>query len=188
MPIISISLENIFFHFLKAQLSVAQKNLIFAIVMLSFKLCIWRHTNYIKGCLTICKQFLQSQYPQLISSKITRVGLWWGEGNLKFFPTEIRSTQLLALRQKKIFRSQITNYFCRGKTLLRQRGRGIYEVLRKTGPYTLPPPPFILSHLLPSARKWQKLNKSKWNKCPIIIPHQLLLWSHINVLTFSAGT
>ena len=91
-----------FFHFLKAQLSEAQKNLIFAIVMLSFKLCIWRHTNYIKGCLTICKQFLQSQYLQLISSKITRVGLWWGERNLKFFPTEIRSTQLLALRQKNI--------------------------------------------------------------------------------------
>ena len=155
-----------FFHFLKAQLWVAQKNLIFAIVMLSFKLCIWRHTNYIKGCLSICKQFLQSQYLQLISSKITRVGLWWGEGNLKFFPTEIRSTQLLALRQKKkIFPSQITNYFfCRGKTLLRQRGRGIYEVLRKTGPYTQPPPPFILSHLLPSASKWQKLNKSKSNK------------------------
>ena len=92
-----------FFHSLKAQLSVAQKNLIFAIVMLSFKLCIWRHTNYIKGCLTICKQFLKSQYLQLIFSKITRVRLWRGEGNLKFFLFIFCGWKVLIKRWWKVF-------------------------------------------------------------------------------------
>ena len=168
MPIISISLENIFFHFLKAQLSIAKKNHIFAIVMLSFKLCIWRHTNYIKGCLTICKQFLQSQYLQLISPKITRVGLWWAEGNLKFFPTEIRSTQLLALRQKKNIPITNNKLFLPRQNIVKTAWERNLRGSEKNRSLHSTPATFYIVTSTSCKCKWQKPNKSKSNKCPII--------------------